>query len=89
MAIAKKYPNGGTGGWNPKSRVVPFPREYLKTLPNQQPQVEPVGENSIRDTEMQPIDKGSSLIGTIKEKKWIVLGLVAVAGFFAYKKFKK
>ena len=95
MAIAKKYPSGGTGGWNPQfgthpqSRVVPFPREYLKTLPNPQPQVEPVEENSIRDTDMQPIDKGSSLIGTIKEKKWIVLGLVAVAGFFAYKKFKK
>ena len=77
--IKNKYPNGGTGGWD------------FETLRNPQakPKVEPVEENSIRDTDMQPIDKGSSLIGTIKEKKWLVLGLVAVAGFFAYKKFKK
>lgn len=98
MAIANKYPNGRTGGWNLKNpinkldatrRGDPTRREDIKRLPNPQPQVEPVEENSIRDTDMQPIDKGSSLIGTIKEKKWLVLGLVAVAGFFAYKKFKK
>lgn len=76
MAIANKYPNAS-----------------LKALRNPQPQVEPVEENSIRDTETEIIEspnlKSSSLIDTIKEKKWIVLGLVAVAGFFAYKKFKK
>ena len=81
MAIANKYPNGRTGGWN------------LKTLRNPQPQVEPVEENSIRDTETELIEspnlKKHGLIENIKEKKWIVLGLVAVAGFFAYKKFKK
>tara|TARA_R110002074_G_scaffold378891_1_gene556866 strand:- start:316 stop:495 length:180 start_codon:yes stop_codon:yes gene_type:complete len=25
----------------------------------------------------------------IKDKKWIIYGLIAVAGYFAYKKFKK
>jgi len=88
MAIANKYPNGRTGGWNlknPINRLDPVRRGD----PTIRKQVEPVEENSIGDTDMQPIDKGSSLIGTIKEKKWIVLGLVAVAGFFAYKKFKK
>ena len=70
MAIAKKYPNGGTGGWNPKSRVEPVTREYTKE-PTPNPMVK------------------QGLIENIKEKKWIVLGLVAVAGFFAYKKFKK
>jgi hypothetical protein len=25
----------------------------------------------------------------LKDKKWIVYGLIAVAGYFAYKKFKK
>ncbi len=64
-----------------------------KTLRNPQPQVEPVEENSIRDTETELIEspnlKKHGLIENIKEKKWIVLGLVAVAGFFAYKKFKK
>jgi|TARA_R110000824_G_scaffold12255_1_gene53788 hypothetical protein len=64
-----------------------------KTLLNPQPQVEPVEENSIRDTETELIEspnlKKHGLIENIKEKKWIVLGLVAVAGFFAYKKFKK
>ncbi|MDF1677033.1 MAG: hypothetical protein P1U44_15065 [Vicingaceae bacterium] len=79
--MKNKYPTGGTGGWN------------LKTLPNLKPQVEPVEENSIRDTETELIEspnlKKHGLIENIKEKKWIVLGLVAVAGFFAYKKFKK
>ena len=81
--VKKKYPNGGTGGWD------------FETLRNPQakPKVEPVEENSIRDTETELIEspnlKKHGLIENIKEKKWIVLGLVAVAGFFAYKKFKK
>ena len=95
--VKKKYPNGGTGGWNLKKPInkIDALREEILDLQQQnldlatKKQVEPVEENSIGDTDMQPIDKGSSLIGTIKEKKWLVLGLVAVAGFFAYKKFKK
>lgn len=55
---------------------------------------EKVYDNSTKDTVMLPIGKpnktGEVKFGDpLKDKKWIVYGLIAVAGYFAYKKFKK
>ena len=55
---------------------------------------EKVYDNSIKDTVMTPIENpnktGEVKFGDpIKDKKWLVYGLIAVAGYFAYKKFKK
>lgn len=30
-----------------------------------------------------------NIVETVKDKKWLMYGLIAVAGYFAYKKFKK
>tara|TARA_R110000803_G_scaffold37527_1_gene80865 strand:+ start:433 stop:696 length:264 start_codon:yes stop_codon:yes gene_type:complete len=87
MANANKYPSGRTGGWNLKNPINKLDATR-RGDPTIRKQVEPVEENSIGDTDMQPMVK-HGLIDNIKGKKWIVLGLVAVAGFFAYKKFKK
>ena len=55
---------------------------------------EKVYDNSIKDTVTTPIENPNKTGGVkfgdpIKDKKWLVYGLIAVGGYFAYKKFKK
>jgi hypothetical protein len=91
MAIANKYPNGRTGGWNLKN---PIFKDKL-TLDDIR-RGDPSKRKDLEETVYKPDVLPSTtpmvkhgLIDNIKRKKWLVLGLVAVAGFFAYKKFKK
>jgi hypothetical protein len=46
-----------------------------------------VYDNSIKDTVMTPIGKPKTSIND--KSKYLIYGLIAVAGYFAYKKFKK
>ena len=87
MAIANKYPNGRTGGWNLKTRINKIDATRLGDPSKRKDLEETVYKPDVLPSTNPMVKQG--LIENIKEKKWLVLGLVAVAGFFAYKKFKK
>jgi hypothetical protein len=102
MARAEKYPNGGTGGWN-LGRIIPKNSEPIKAprivsqsdmrkykKPKSQPleNEEVIYPKSNKDTVVEAIESPTVKL-VKKNKKWLVLGVVAVAGFIAYKKFKK
>lgn len=87
MAIVNKYPNGRTGGWNLKTRINKIDATRLGDPSKRKDLEETVYKPDVLPSTNPMVKQG--LIENIKEKKWLVLGLVAVAGFFAYKKFKK
>ena len=100
MARAEKYPIR-TGGWRlpkkgglrieqPKIVSQSDQRKYKKDKFNPQPweNEEVIYPKSNKDTVVEAIESPTVKL-VEKNKKWLVLGVVAVAGFIAYKKFKK
>ena len=38
---------------------------------------------------LDDVSPKKNTVQTVKDKKWLLYGLIAVVGYFAYKKFKK
>ena len=70
-------------------------RDYEDTLKNSKisreealNELEARLQSTIKNNLMRHMDSPVKFGDPIKDKKWIIYGLIAVAGYFAYKKFK-